>query len=286
MPDEWETLLRLTGDRRRARAPDADVAALDDFVAARGGAAARSPTRTRRWHGRDAGEVLAALAPRAGARAAARPLLRSGPYDLTLADLEAAPHGIDLGPLEPRLPEVLRTPSGQDRARARGDRRRRRRGCTRRSSQPRTGGIVLVGRRDLRSNNSWMHNLPLLVRGPARCTAARASRRRAAPRARRRRAARASRSRAGAIEVPVEVTDDDHARRRLASRTAGATTRRARAGVAARARRASTPTCWPTSSTLDPLSGTAVLNGIPVRWRRSPPALRLSLPRSRGRRRR
>ncbi len=33
------------------------------------------------------------------------------------------------------------------------------------------GGMVLIGRRDLRSNNSWMHNLPLLVSGPERCTA-------------------------------------------------------------------------------------------------------------------
>jgi hypothetical protein len=39
--------------------------------------------------------------------------LRAGPYQLTLAELEANPHGLDLGPLEPRLPEVLRTPSGK-----------------------------------------------------------------------------------------------------------------------------------------------------------------------------
>ena len=30
--------------------------------------------------------------------------------------------------------------------------------------------VVLVGRRDLRSNNSWMHNVPVLVKGKARCT--------------------------------------------------------------------------------------------------------------------
>ena len=49
-------------------------------------------------------------------------MLRSGPYGdgfgadpdgLTLAQLEEAPHGIDLGPLEPRIPEVLRTASGK-----------------------------------------------------------------------------------------------------------------------------------------------------------------------------
>jgi len=30
--------------------------------------------------------------------------------------------------------------------------------------------LVLVGRRHLRSNNSWMHNLPALIKGPPRCT--------------------------------------------------------------------------------------------------------------------
>src|SRR5207249_4913918 len=96
--------------------------------------------------------------------------LRAGPYDLTLADLEAAPHGIDLGALEPRIPEVLRTASGKielapepiaadvPRLRAALERSR-------------NGGMVLVGRRQLRSNNSWMHNLEPLVRGKEQCTA-------------------------------------------------------------------------------------------------------------------
>ena len=30
--------------------------------------------------------------------------------------------------------------------------------------------MVLIGRRQLRSNNSWMHNLPALVKGKDRCT--------------------------------------------------------------------------------------------------------------------
>lgn len=33
-----------------------------------------------------------------------------------------------------------------------------------------TPSLVLIGRRELRSNNSWMHNLPRLMRGPGRCT--------------------------------------------------------------------------------------------------------------------
>jgi anaerobic selenocysteine-containing dehydrogenase len=87
-----------------------------------------------------------------------------------LKQLEEAPHGIDLGPLKPRLPDALRTASGMielapepivadvDRLRAALDR-----------PEP-NGQIVLVGRRHLRSNNSWMHNLPMLVRGKPQCT--------------------------------------------------------------------------------------------------------------------
>jgi anaerobic selenocysteine-containing dehydrogenase len=31
--------------------------------------------------------------------------------------------------------------------------------------------LVIIGRRDVRTNNSWMHNLPTLAKGPFRCTA-------------------------------------------------------------------------------------------------------------------
>jgi anaerobic selenocysteine-containing dehydrogenase len=66
--------------------------------------------------------------------------------------------------------------------------------------------MVLVGRRDLRSNNSWMHNLPLLVRGPERCTVhvhpADAERLGLIDGDR-----AVVRSRVGEVELPVEVTD-------------------------------------------------------------------------------
>src|SRR4029077_11076676 len=104
-------------------------------------------------YGRTVDEVLDELAPRTGPARILDFMRRTGPYDLTLDDLLANPHGIDLGPLEPRLPDVLRTPSGTvelghelliadvDRLRASLDRRR-------------DGGLVLIGRRNLRSNNS------------------------------------------------------------------------------------------------------------------------------------
>src|SRR5207249_585277 len=68
------------------------------------------------------------------------------------------------------------------------------------------GEMVLIGRRDLRSNNSWMHNLRVLVKGNPRCTAqlhpADAARLGIASGE----LARVT-SRVGAIELPVEVTD-------------------------------------------------------------------------------
>jgi anaerobic selenocysteine-containing dehydrogenase len=104
--------------------------------------------------------------------------LRSGPHGdlfgmkpggLNLAKVRAAPGGIDLGELAPRMPEMLRTPSGKvelappsliaDLPRALAD-----------LDAP-AAPLVVIGRRDVRSNNSWMHNLPTLAKGPERCTA-------------------------------------------------------------------------------------------------------------------
>jgi anaerobic selenocysteine-containing dehydrogenase len=104
-------------------------------------------------------------------------MLRCGPYGdgfgsnpdgLSLDMLEANPHGVDLGPLEPRIPEVLRTPSGTVElapAKITADIPRLIDSLERHDDQ-----VVLIGRRHLRSNNSWMHNLPRLVSGPERCT--------------------------------------------------------------------------------------------------------------------
>ncbi len=97
--------------------------------------------------------------------------LRRGRKGLSLAKLVAAPHGLDLGPLTPRLPDRL------------GHRDRlvdlapaiyladlpRLASKWARWSRP-TNGLVMIGRRHLRSNNSWMHNSERLVKGPVRCT--------------------------------------------------------------------------------------------------------------------
>ena len=98
--------------------------------------------------------------------------LRFGPYGLTLRKLKRAPHGIDLGPLTSSLPGRLRTADKQielapevlvkdlERVKA------RLLGATAESNSH----LLLIGRRQLRSNNSWLHNSERMVKGKVRCT--------------------------------------------------------------------------------------------------------------------
>jgi anaerobic selenocysteine-containing dehydrogenase len=258
-PAEWETLLRLTGVVT-GQGRNADVAAIDRFVALetarRQTADAYSPV-----HGRDPEELLAEVAPHVGPERILDLLLRSGPYRLTLAELEAAPHGIDLGPLEPRVPEVLRTASGKielapdllvaDVARLHEA-----------LAEPVNGSMVLVGRRDLRSNNSWMHNLPMLVSGKQRCTA------HVHPDDAERLGlvdgeAVAVRSRAGTVVVPVEVTED--VMPGVVSIPHGWGHDQPGMDLSVAGEHAGTNSNVLTDElVLEPLSGTAILNGIPV----------------------
>src|ERR671914_799457 len=166
-PPEWELLLRLAGVVS-GQGPNADVAAIDDLVVS---------TLVQRevsmpgssLEGRDPAELLVELEPRRGPERILDLMLRAGPYGLTLDELERNPHGIDLGAHEPRLPEMLRTPSGKVELAPEGivaDLERLRPLLDRELN----GDMVLIGRRQLRSNNSWMHNLPALVKGKDRCT--------------------------------------------------------------------------------------------------------------------
>lgn len=174
-PDEWEILLRLTGILS-GRARDLPPEALDDHVA-RQVIQAEISAEGSLVAGRDVDELLAALAPRRGPERLLDFLLRVGPYGdgfgaradgLTLAQLEAQPHGVDLGALLPRIPEVLRTPSGKIELAPEpllADVARLRQSLTR----PRPE-LILIGRRELRTNNSWMSNLEPLVKGEDACT--------------------------------------------------------------------------------------------------------------------
>jgi anaerobic selenocysteine-containing dehydrogenase len=268
VPDEWRTILRLTGIAT-GQGPGADVAAIDDFVAAE---AVRRELATpgSRLAGRDPNEILAELSEREGPERLLDLLLRAGPYGdrfgedpdgLTLERLEAAPHGIDLGALAPRLPGALRTPSGKVELAPEpilADLPRLRSALDRSAN----GQMVLVGRRHLRSNNSWMHNVPRLVSGPERCTAhvnPTDAGRLGLTDGERARVV----SRSGEIEIQVEVTenvmpgvvsiphgwghDRDGIELSVARQHAGQNS-----NILAR------------EDLIDPLSGNAVLNGIPI----------------------
>src|SRR5690606_29368753 len=100
--------------------------------------------------------------------------LRAGPHGtlrggLSLRKLRKRPHGVDLGPLERRFPERLATKGKKIHLAPReylDDLPRLRR----RMEAWEPGELVLIGRRQLRSNNSWMHNSQRLVKGKPRCT--------------------------------------------------------------------------------------------------------------------
>ena len=169
-PEEWQTLLTLAAIAQgQGASVDADV--LDD---------AQFSQEAQRLFGAHANAVIAATHAYKGPERMLDLALRSGPYGdqfglkpdgLTLAKVMASniTGGIDLGELQPRLPEMLRTPSGkielappmllQDLKRPALD------------IQAPAPDLVIIGRRDVRTNNSWMHNLPTLAKGPFRCTA-------------------------------------------------------------------------------------------------------------------
>ncbi len=194
-------------------------------------------------------------------------LLRLGPHRLSLARLRAAPHGIDLGPLQPgRIGSLVATRDGlvdlapQDfveEARARllpeADRRT-------------NGRLALIGRRDLRSNNSWLHNSPRLIKGRRRCTLLVHPDDAAARRLATGDLAEVT-SEAGSVTVPVEVTDA--VRSGVVSLPHGWGHDRAGIRLAVAGRQPGASVNDVTSERhLDTLSGNAAFNGLPVTVRR------------------
>lgn len=145
--------------------------------------------------------------------------LRFGPYGgrlnpfsngLTLRKVRKAQHGIDLGPLAPCLPERLRTAGKQielapevivkdvERVKAK---------LLDDQAYQSNGHLRLIGRRQLRSNNSWMHNTERLLRGKPQCTIlmhpSDATHRNLMPGQN-----VVVRSRVGSVEVPIEISDE------------------------------------------------------------------------------
>jgi len=165
---EWVTLLKLTAIVQ-GRGANANALQLDDELFAREAA---------KLLGEQASTAVEATSHLKGPRRRLDLALRAGPYGdqfgrdpagLNLAKVRAAAGGIDLGELTPRVPEILRTPSGKIElapAPLVADLDRPAQDLARQAPT-----MVIIGRREVRSNNSWMHNLPLLAKGPERCTA-------------------------------------------------------------------------------------------------------------------
>lgn len=174
--DEWEILLQLTEIVSGQELGENAVELLDNYSVSKLVEAEIKNTLSPTY-GFDSKKILHEISRYAGPERMLDFLVRVGPYGdhfgkvedgLTLEKLKKHPHGIDLGALEPRVPEVLLTASSKvelapgpiikDVKRVLG-----KLNCDQ-------GGLVLIGRRDLRSNNSWMHNVDVLVKGKDRCT--------------------------------------------------------------------------------------------------------------------
>jgi anaerobic selenocysteine-containing dehydrogenase len=189
-------------------------------------------------------------------------MLQSGPYKTNLAALAESPSGIDFGALNAgMLPDRLRTKDKKmncapeamiaDLARLKAE-----------PARAPDSNLLLIGRRHVRSNNSWLHNVTRLVKGPDRCTMlinpvdARARNLGDGS------LAEVS-SRVGMIRVPVEVSDDmmpgtisiphgwGHDLPGVQLSVAGA-----HAGVSIND--------LTDERSIDPISGNAALSGVPV----------------------
>lgn len=185
---------------------------------------------------------------------------RGGAFGLTLAKVAAAEHGLDLGPLSPAFPTALRTKDRRiDLAPPKLVADVARLEALLSSERP---ALVLINRRHTRDNNSWLHNAAKLVSGQPRCTLLMHPSD-ANARALTTGSSVTVTSRAGAVVVPVEVSDSvmpgvvslphgyGHGREgvqlSVATRHAGASVN----DVSDELR-------------VDPLSGNAALSGVPV----------------------
>ena len=188
-------------------------------------------------------------------------MMENSSYDITLADLDAAPDGIDFGPLYPRLPGRLKTedkrlhcapsPCMEDLERFRAE-----------MEEAKVSDIVVIGRRHIRNNNSWMHNSHRLIKGKNRCTlmmhpddAERLS-------LGNEDIARVS-NHVGAVELPVEITEDIMPGVVSIPHGFGHNRKGVKLSIAAERPGVSLNDLTDPAK-IDVLSGNAVLNGVPV----------------------
>jgi anaerobic selenocysteine-containing dehydrogenase len=268
-PSEEDVLARLILVLRGEGA-DADPAVVhDEMVGEAVDRLLKDPTSP--VAGRDREEILAALDGLSPVAKLIDLRLRTGwqgdlfgekPGGVSVGKLLEHPHGVDLGPMVERFPGRLKTASGRFELAPDLLLEDWRRVEARLEEAPRDGGLLLVGRRHVRSNNSWMHNVESLVSGRDRCTLL------VHPDDARRLGLEDGgeslvRSRVGEVRAPVEVSeammpgvvslphgwghDVDGVRMRVA---------RAHPGVPSNVLTDDAP--------IDVPSGNAVLNGIPV----------------------
>ncbi|WP_433011229.1 molybdopterin-dependent oxidoreductase [Kribbella sp. CA-294648] len=122
----------------------------------------RSTPRSRR-------RAIASLRLRLSPRRIVDLGLRIGPYRLSVRKLRKSVGGVDLGPLQPALPDALHTKSKRiDLAPALILDDLPRAAEVLLADRGADDGLLLIGRRHLRSNNSWMHNSARLVKGKPR----------------------------------------------------------------------------------------------------------------------
>ncbi len=202
-PEEWEVMIRLGAMMAGIPQQHVDIKAIDDgFFSALVQMGGADP------------EVALAACPDPGPERLNDNAIRTGPWGdhygkhpdgLTLQHFKDDPNGIDKGPMVARIDEVICHLDGMvdlapeyviadlGRLEERIDRT--------------DDGLLLISRRHIRSNNSWMHNVRVLVKGKDRCTLLIHPDDAAASGVADGLLARVS-STAGEIEVPVEVSDE------------------------------------------------------------------------------
>ncbi len=257
----WEVYLELA-----ARLNGADPQTFDEM------SLIQNATRFAGKLGLDVDHVIAQLDPTPGPMRLVELQLRCGPYGdqfgmnpdgLNLEKLKAARGAIDLGPLESRFPDILRTEGRRialtdpmitcDIPRL----------LASRPSYENPDGLRLIGRRQARGMNSWLHNLPNLAKGRMRCTLLvhpkDADRHGLASGDRAR-----VRSRVGQLEVDVEVSDEMMPGVVSLPHGFGHGSPGTRLGVAVEKQPGVNANVLTDDLPLDVPSGTSIANGIPV----------------------
>lgn len=269
-PEEWEILARIGAYIGGMDEETFDLSMIDDGFLS--GLCA--------FFGMDAEHVLSHYES-GGPERMTDFMIRVGPWGdrygedpdgLTLQHFKDNPHGIDMGPMVPRAREVLHTPSGMieiapeyilgDLPRLKARVERTAGGSADTSGNGAGEGLLLVSRRHVRSNNSWMHNVKVLVKGKDRCTLLihpdDAERTGVADGS----LAQVS-SEAGTIEVPVEVTEGIKAGVVSLPHGWGHNKAGARLSIASEHAGVNNNVLAP-GTFVDAISGNAAVNGIPV----------------------